>query len=175
VLSEVGRAGTGSSLNRWFFSFIAAEFLLISIVGFAPNSIAIITGAKTNPAPIIHVHAALMFGWMIGFLAQAYFISVGNVRQHIRAGRFLFAVGLTMLLTFIYFSFFWEGEGFGRIQIPMTIERLGLFGLFLGLAFYNRTRSGESHKRFILLATLFGGGLVAAYWLGMIVWQVFLA
>ena len=211
-------------LERWFFTFIAAEFLVVSMIGFAPNSIAILTGDKTNPPPIIHVHAALMFGWMLGFLAQAYLISVGRVRLHIQAGRILFSIGVIILLTFLYFSLFWPGEGFGRINTAMTVDRVGFFSLFLFLAFFYRKRDAQSHKRFILLATLvpldaglnriawlpsfglpwatppwmlialsqlflfdwlrmnrihqatwFGGGLIAVFWLGMILWQVFLA
>ncbi len=224
VLSHTDQRASEDTLGRWFFTFIAAEFLIVSMIGFAPNSIAILTGAKANPPPIIHVHAALMFGWMVGFLAQAYLISVGKVRQHIQAGRILFGIGLTVLLTLIYFSLFWPGEGFGRINTAMTIDRVGFFSLFLFLAFFNRRRDSESHKRYILLATLvpldaglnriawlpsfglawatppwmllalsqlflfdwlrlrrihnatlFGGGLIAVFWLGMIVWLVFFA
>ena len=222
VITGAVPADSKKQFERWFFTFVAAEFLLIVIVGFAPNSLAIIHGTKANPPLIVHTHAALMFSWMFAFLAQACLISAGKVSQHIQAGRVLFWVGLLVALSFVYLSLFRPGDGFGRIQIPMAAERIGLFSLFLTLAFFNRSRDSESHKRFIMLAalvpvdaglnrmpwlptfgigwgtpiwmlillgqlfafdwyrlgrlhkaTVFGGVLVAMFWIGMAIWAAF--
>ena len=145
---------TGGGVERWFFTAIAAEFLVIVVLGFAPTSVDIITGEMTVSSPIVHLHAALMLSWMLAFLTQAYLIAAGRLQQHIRVGRIMFTIGLMIAASFVYFSLFWPGEGFGRINTPMAAERVGLFSLFLLLAFANRRTDSESHKRYILLATL---------------------
>ena len=212
-----GVTHAGSILERCFFTLIAAEFLLITFVSFVPNSLAIIEGTKANPPLLIHGHAALMYSWLIAFLAQAYFVSSGRLKLHVEAGKLFFVLGIGVAISSVYFSLFWPGDGFGKIKIPMAVERIGLFSLFLYMAFVSRGKNSESHKRYIMLATLIpldaalnrmpwlptfglvwatpiwvilllsqlvvydvvrlgtihkataiGGGLISAYWLGMI-------
>ena len=43
---------------------MACVFALCAVTGFAPNSVAIIAGEKTNPPLLIHIHAASMTAWL---------------------------------------------------------------------------------------------------------------
>ena len=102
-LRPVG-ASNSEMLERWFFSVIAGALLLIAIVGFAPNSIAIINGSKTNPEFAVHIHAAAMVSWMLLFFIQANLILKGNKKLHTNVGRALFLLGPIIVLLMVYLA-----------------------------------------------------------------------
>jgi len=148
-------SGSRGATDRWFFAGVAGFFLLVAIVGFAPNSVAILSGTKENPALVVHVHAAAMFSWLVLFLAQASLIGVGNRQLHSQLGRALFVLGpiIVALMIYLAVSRFPGGER-GAIIAAVQTERVILFSSFLIGAAISRGTNDDAHKRFILLATI---------------------
>ena len=157
AVSSLGPVGASDSemLERWFFSVIAGALLLIAIVGFAPNSIAIINGSKTNPEFAVHIHAAAMLSWMLLFFIQANLIRKGNKKLHTNVGRALFLLGPIIVLLMVYLAItrFPGGER-GPLIAAIQIERILLFSSFLTLGALNRKSDPSMHKRLLLLATI---------------------
>jgi len=213
-----------TALDRWFFSVVAGSFLLIAIVGFAPNSAAIINGSMTNPEPLVHLHAAAMFSWLTLFFIQANLIRVGKKGIHARVGQALFVLGPLVVLLMIYLAVTrFPDDGRAPMTAAFQAERIILFSSFLILAAINRKRDASAHKRLLLLATIvpldaalnrmpwlpgfglawstplwmpvllvplcmfdyfqfgrlhkvtaIGGGLIAAFWVTIVVWLILL-
>jgi len=69
---------TESRLDRWFYATMAFVFASAAIIGFTPNSLAILDGTKENPPPLVHVHAmsnSLFAGNGYGTMFHCYGIS----------------------------------------------------------------------------------------------------
>ena len=65
-----------------FFLFMTVLLLATAAVGFAPNSIAILSGARPSPPLIIHIHAACMATWLLLSVTQTLLSAAGHKRFH---------------------------------------------------------------------------------------------
>jgi hypothetical protein len=146
---------TASQLDRWFYTFMAVVFAGAAVVGFTPNSLAILAGTKETPPLIIHFHAMAMSSWLMLLSVQAALVGSGNLHIHRRLG--MVSVGLAPIVIVIMitlaFPLFQGGEhtyGAGVIQI----KRVTLFTAFYAWAFIARKQDTEAHKRLMFLATL---------------------
>lgn len=144
---------SSAGLERWFFSAMAGLLLVIAIVGFAPNSMAILTGRMVNPALIVHVHAALMSAWLLLFLLQAILVGQGSRSMHRYLGRAVFVLAPSILVLMAYMAIS-RFSGGNPLQLPVQTERVVLFGTLLTLAVIERRKDVEAHKRYMLLATI---------------------
>jgi hypothetical protein len=146
---------TQSSLERWFYASMALLFASAAIIGFTPNSIAILAGTKQNPPLLIHIHAVAMSSWLLLLSIQAVLVASGNLRFHKRVGMvsLVLAPIIVVIMISVAFPLFQHDEhtyGRGLIQI----KRITLFSIFYVWAFVSRKRDPEAHKRLMFLATL---------------------
>ena len=145
---------TPSGLDRWFYASMAIMFALTAVIGFTPNSLAILAGTKENPPLIIHFHAAAMSSWLLLLTVQAMLVASGNLAYHKRLGMvsLVLAPVIIAIMFMVAFPLFQGGEhtyGVGVIQI----KRITLFSTFFVLATLARKRNPEAHKRLMFLAT----------------------
>jgi hypothetical protein len=152
---------TSPSAGRYFFTAMSALFLLVAIIGFGPNSVAILGGSKPSPPFIVHLHAAMMSFWLLLLLTQALLKASNNLALHMRLG--LCSLVFAPLLVLVMIAVTWvryhdmSAAGLGAIAsnvLMLQIRAVLLFTIFLVWALRVRTRDGEAHKRLMLLATL---------------------
>ena len=144
-----------SRLDREFYACMAFLFVAAAAVGFAPNSIAILTGAKTIPPLIIHAHALAMASWLILLATQASLVAANKRHIHRRLGMVSVILAPIIVILMISLAFPLPGQGEHAIGISVIqIKRITLFSLFFIWAFVVRKNDSDSHKRLMFLATL---------------------
>ena len=144
-----------------FFLFMGMVAVFAVLGGFAKTFI-IPASTGSFKAPLsVHIHGAFAFSWVILFLIQATLIRLRNYRVHIILGSIgiLIAIGtgITMLPVgmFVVERGLLNGEGDSAYSSIFGIVTSAiLFLSFVFAAIYNR-RKPESHKRWMLLATIF--------------------
>lgn len=146
---------------------MAVLFIVVAVGGFAPRSLAIVTGQMAVPPPIVHVHAAAMSTWLALFLAQTLLMRSGRVAVHRSLGAASFVVAPVVFLTM---SLLVAGISVGVLDsaAPMPLDVRArtfafmafvmaraalLFGLFYVWAIAVRNTDRETHKRMLVLAT----------------------
>jgi hypothetical protein len=164
------------AMDRWIYVFTAASFIVITLVGFIPDSVGKIAAVQAGARPpfplVLHLHAALMGSFLLLLLAQTVLVATGRRDRHMRLGRLamvlapaLVLVGFILVPT-IYHSV-WNAartappetrealrQAVLRLDNIMLLQlRIGLLFpllLFIGL----RARGGNSglHKRMMILA-----------------------
>ncbi len=140
--------------SRSFYFFMAAGFALAAIIGFAPNSIAILAGEKANPPLIIHVHAAAMSAWLALLVAQAGLASQGRIDWHMRAGKAAFILAPIVLILMLLIAL----PAFVSADAPLAVKllqgkRLVFFVGCVGAALWLRRTAPEAHKRLMFVGT----------------------
>ncbi|HEY8519708.1 MAG TPA: hypothetical protein VIN61_06485 [Gammaproteobacteria bacterium] len=171
VVSVPSPRAAVQSAARSIYVFMAVLFIVVAAVGFAPRSIAILTGARPVPPLLIHVHAALMAAWLLLLLAQTCLMAVGRARLHRTLGVASFALAPAMFLAMIaliavnYLGLAAAASAPGA-QMPMLMASRAvaffffvmgraalLFGVFYLWAVLSRRSAPETHKRMMVLAT----------------------
>ncbi len=174
LLSGTPRAGF---IDRWIFVFTAASFIVITLAGFIPDSLAKIAAVEAGERPpfplILHMHAVLMGSFLLLLLAQTTLMATGRCEYHRRLGMaaFLIAPALVVvgfILAATMYHFAWNAaqtappEAREKLQQIVLIRdnitllqlRIGiLFPLFLAIGLRARGRNAGLHKRMIFLAT----------------------
>ena len=134
---------------------MAVLFVATAVIGFGPNSVAILNGTKANPPLIIHLHAAAMASWLALLLAQAALIANGNGRLHRKLG--MVSVVLAPIMVVIMFVLAFplpEGREHVNAIAVIQIKRIMLFSLFFTWALLSRKSDTAAHRRLMFLATL---------------------
>ena len=147
-------AVTATKENRWFYVAMAVLFASTAIVGFAPNSLAILEGTKENPPLLIHVHAAAMSMWLMLLFTQAMLVATGNLHHHMRLGTvsLVLAPNIVIIMILITYSQIQSGSAPAWL-VATQVKRVTLFTLFFVWAMAVRRRDSEAHKRLLFLAT----------------------
>ena len=161
--------------DRHVFVFTAALFVVITLAGFIPSSLAKIQAVQAGqrpPFPVeLHLHAALMGAWLLVLLAQSVLIASGRRAWH----RALGLVGALLLPAIVVSSVLlirvtWQGLWTPAAQaMPpdvlaqtrafvtnlLLLQGRALFGfsLFLAWALWVRRTDPDSHRRLVLLGT----------------------
>jgi hypothetical protein len=165
---------------RRFFLVFSMVLLGIVLTGFAPT---LFLRALTNPLPIpfyLHLHGALVTGWFLLMVLQAWLIRQQNPQLHRKLGYFgalygVVVMGAGLMATFgVVPRALQEGVSFDTDIGDMGIPGLGAgipfllfisrvvwtnimtviaFAALLALAVVFRARP-DYHKRFILLTTV---------------------
>jgi hypothetical protein len=145
---------------------MAVLFIVVAVIGFAPRSLAIVTGTMPVPPAIVHLHAASMAAWLLLFLAQTLLISSGRTVMHasLGAASFVLAPLITLTLATLVVSNA-AGALAGGTAMPVdALARIFAFAVFvMGRAailfpiFYIwavavRKSDPETHKRCMVLA-----------------------
>ncbi len=106
----------------------------------------------------VHVHGAVFTGWMLFYILQCLLAMYGGMKLHRSLGIVggLLASGLVIMGTAIALRQAREGRffPFPDIYSSLTISfgQMALFAFFIYLGLRSR-RDGETHRRFILMAT----------------------
>lgn len=144
----------GREPTRYFYPAMAAIFVLAAVVGFTPNSIAILNGTKHNPPLLIHVHAAAMSVWMLLLLVQSALAGTGMMRLHMTLGlsSLVLAPLVALLIAVIALPAFLAPETPGAVVVLQS-KRLLFFTGCVGAAIWLRRTAPEAHKRLMLIGT----------------------
>lgn len=140
--------------GRYFYSAMAFIFLAAAIIGFTPNSAAILSGAHANPPLLIHVHAAVMVSWLALLCCQATLIPAGRFDIHQRLGQLslILAPAVILLMVLIVIRDLREGPLPAAVAI-IQAKRIAVFGVCVALALVLRKSQSDAHKRLMFLAT----------------------
>ena len=166
----------GRVIDRWIYVYMAASFVVITLIGFIPDSVMKIAAVKAGqraPFPLVlHFHAVLMGSFLLLLLAQTMLAAVGRPDIHRRLGRLamilvpaLVLVGFVLIPT-IYHSVWYPAQSAplpARAELQKLVLRLDnimllqfrigiLFPLFIFLALRARGKNDAFHKRMMILA-----------------------
>jgi len=153
------RAGFRPGKSRYFFVALGVLFIAIAIAGFGPSFYEYFTGAFYFP-PIVHVHGALMIGWLALYATQAGLASRRNLDLHRRLG-----VAATVLAPLLWSSMFvativafkrHEPDGEMSFMTAVLLIQLGLIMLFPVFVTWGllARRRAQWHKRMMTFASL---------------------
>lgn len=143
-----------------FYLYLSCFFLVVALVGFSTTYFVPIARGTLRIPFVVHLHGALMFGWLLLLIAQSMLVRSGRMRLHRRAGWIGAAFVPAILASGFAAGAFatrrdlaatgqsWPFGGFFNIAIEMLV-----FGWLVGAAIANRRRP-ESHKRYLVLATI---------------------
>jgi hypothetical protein len=144
---------------RWFY--VALCFLISSIVAVAfwPGYLGpLLSGTTGAKPPVIHVHAALFFGFLLLFAAQTIFAATGRIDLHRKLGTLGIGYAAAMVVVGVYtaFSAIESAVDAGRLEqaqagLLTPLMDMLVFPIFFGAAIAYR-RSPETHKRLMLVA-----------------------
>lgn len=135
-------------------------FLAIAVTGFSMTFFIPIARGSFRAPPVIHVHAALVFGWLLLLILQATLVQRRDIARHRRFGAAgaLLAVGVVAsgVLVGIHATrrdLANGGDDFVVGQFVNILVEMLLFGALVGMAIAFR-RDSETHKRLLVLATI---------------------
>jgi hypothetical protein len=179
------------AIDRWIYVFMAVWFIVITLVGFIPDSmmkVALIkAGARAPFPPVLHVHAVLMGSFLLVLLAQSWLMATGRRALHMQLGvvgallaAALVVVGFILAPTMYYQV--WGAANFGPPQVREAVAPLVpqlenilllqisagiMFALFITIGLRARARDAGLHKRMIFLAVAvpLGAAIARMHWL----------
>lgn len=146
------------SSERRFFLGMAIALAICTFAGFARTYyLMTYTGAGELPW-LVHLHGMVFTAWVLLFGLQAGLISARRHDVHMVTGGVGIGLAAVMIVLGLYVA---VSRSAPPAAIPLTIEQflifpitsIGLFALFVGLAYANRRRP-DVHKRYMLIATI---------------------
>ncbi len=163
-----GVVATKVATRSGFFLYMSLGFLAIALIGFSPTLFLPLARGTFVVPPVIYVHGALVFAWLIFFISQASLIRVRSVSVHRRLGWFGALLGIAIVISGVAVSLFVTrrdlAAGRGDVVLGEFVGGLFaflIFGSLIAAAIVLR-RNSESHKRLLLLATIW---VLAPAWL----------
>jgi hypothetical protein len=155
-----GVVATKVAPRSGFFLYMSLGFLVIALIAFSTTFFLPLARGTFVAPPVIYVHGALLFAWLIFFIAQASLIRVRNVSVHRRLGWFGALLGIAVVTSGVAVSFYATrrdlAAGGGDVVLGDFVGLLVtflIFGFVIAAAIVLR-RDSESHKRLLLLATI---------------------
>jgi hypothetical protein len=162
-------------VDRWIFVFMAAFFVITTLVGFIPDTVekeAAIHAGQRPPWPIVaHFHAVVMGSWLLLLLWQALLMATGRGAFHKQLGMAAVVVapavvvaGFFMMIGMYHFN--WDllqaappgaaelGRKFLDSLLMAQVQVCVLFGIFVAWALLVRRTDPGLHKRLLILATV---------------------
>jgi hypothetical protein len=151
----------GSFLERHFLAGMAWLFVIVAVAGFAPRSLAIVSGMMPSPPIVVHLHAAVMASWVSLLAVQATLSLTGRMDLHRKWGAASLVVAPLVLIMLIAITVIRQNAAAGTPAGPVVnnillvqIRSIVLFPIFFIWALRTRRTDPEMHKRMMLLATL---------------------
>jgi len=149
-----------SQKRSLFFPFASIGFLAVALVGFSTTFFLPVFRGTFHAPIIIYVHGALLFTWLLLFIAQAQLIRTRRIPLHRQCGWLGAALAVAIVGSGIAVGFHATtrdlaagGGDEARGQFINIILEMLLFGALVAAAVALR-RDRESHKRLLLLATI---------------------
>lgn len=174
----VDRTPLSDVSDRWIFVFMAGFFLVTTLVGFVPTSLAKIAaveaGQRAAFPPILHIHAVLMGSWLTLLLTQTLLMATGRPAIHKKLGVASVILAPAIVLTgFVLVPTMYGQVWTAAREVPpemvsqmqdlvafvgnialLQIRAGVLFALFVALALRARKTDPGTHKRLMILATV---------------------
>lgn len=156
---------------RYFFVAVGALCILMTLVGFAPSFARHFDGERRIP-PIVHLHGAIMMGWLVLYMVQASFAAHGNLGRHRQIGWaaivLAVSVWISMGVATIGALQRFDPDALPFLVKPLLIQlgTMAVFPVFVACAVLARRHAGW-HKRLMTLATfvLVQAALDRMHWL----------
>jgi hypothetical protein len=143
-----------------FYVRMAGVCLAVAVIGFLPTYWIPLFRGTLSVAPIAHVHAALLYGWMILFVWQTSLVAEGRTAHHREVGvagvalsTAVFFAGMGMAINSMKVR---EAAGDGpaaRAFSSVSVTLILMFAALVTLALLN-FRKPEVHKRLMLVAAV---------------------
>ena len=173
---QLSRASRSGVIDRWIYVFTTASFVLVTLLGFVPDSLAKLAAVKAGQRPpfpiILHVHAVLMGSFLLLLLAQAILVATNRTDWHRRLGLAgmvlgpaLVVVGFILVPTMYHWlwSLAQTAPAPARPSIEQTIRFLEtvmlgqlqtgvVFPVLLLIGLVARKGNPDLHKRMMMLA-----------------------
>ncbi|MGE0816806.1 MAG: hypothetical protein AB7O28_20300 [Vicinamibacterales bacterium] len=149
----VGRAD-----EHRFFTGLALAMLGLTVLGFSRTYLLVPQlglPPDTLPfTPLVHLHAAVAFGWCLLFAVQAWLVASGRTRQHRKLG----LLGVALYVALVLLGPFVAINSVARYGAPpdelaflaVSVGNIVAYTSLFGAAFYWRRRP-DVHKRLMVL------------------------
>jgi hypothetical protein len=143
-----------------FYVRMAAMFVGVAVVGFAPTYWVPMLRGTLDVPPFAHVHAVVFYGWTLLFLKQTLLAASGRVARHRELGVAGVALATAMLLVGLGLSVNslrrFEAAGLSESARAFNIVSVSAITLFVALfvAAVLNVRRPDIHKRLMLVATV---------------------
>ena len=128
----------GSFIERHFHAGMAWFFVIVAIAGFAPRSLAIVSGTMRSPPLVVHLHAAVMASWVSLLAVQATLSLAGRMDLHRKSGVASLVVAPFVLIMLIAVTIIRQNAAAGTPAGPIVnnillvqIRSIVLFPTFL--------------------------------------------
>lgn len=90
------------AVDHWIYVFMAASFIVYTLTGFVPDSLAKIAAVEAGQRPSfplsLHAHAVLMGTFLLLLLAQSLLAATGRLQYHRALGIAAFVVGPALVV-----------------------------------------------------------------------------
>jgi hypothetical protein len=143
--------------DRFYLAMAAAAALTV-VAGFAPTYFRPLAAGLFSATPVVHVHAAMFFAWILFFMAQPTLVAIGRPGVHRAIGYAgaVLAAGMVIIGIVVGLAASARGVAAGdadaKAFLMITTTDMLLFAVLVGFAVRSRRRP-QSHKRLMLLAT----------------------
>lgn len=152
-------AATRSGSSRRFFVSYGVLFIIVAVIGFGPSFWDYFQGAYYFP-PIVHLHGALMLGWLLVYLNQTRLASNGDLRLHRMLGLWSITLAAAVWISMCVATVVAlqrhapaEENEFLASVLLIQIGTAVVFPLFVALGILFRADAGW-HRRMMTLAAL---------------------
>lgn len=159
--APAGTKASGVGFERHFHAGMAWLFVIVAITGFAPRSVAIVTGKMAVPPLVVHLHAAVMASWVVLLAIQATLSLRGRMDLHRKWGLASLVVAPLVLTMLIAVTVVRQNDAAGTPGGPIAnnilflqIRSILMFPTFFIWGLLTRRTDPQTHKRMMLLATL---------------------
>jgi hypothetical protein len=149
-----------SAARPRFFYLLSWSFLAIALIGFSTTFFIPLAHGTLNAPPVVLVHGVLLFGWLLFLILQSSLARHRNLTVHKRIGWGGTMLASAIVVSGILVSFHATrrdlangSDDFVLGQLVNGLIEMALFcGLVAGAIWFRR--SGDTHKRLLLLATI---------------------
>ncbi len=155
-MAEINRSSDVSRPKNMLFVVAALTLTLTVFSGFTPTYF---SSSESFP-PLLHLHAALFFGWVLLFLLQVILVAGNHLAAHRQVGVVGAFWALATVLSGFYLAAITIGRDldlidgtFGAVPTVIPLSQICMFSCFVTLAIAN-TKKPDVHKRFMMLAAL---------------------
>ena len=156
---------TAKSKHVWFYAGMGCLAIAFTIAGFAPGLID--TQARLAPlTPVLAIHGAVFFAWLLLFLAQTMLIQAGKIAVHRRLGMSSAILAAAMVVLGYWITIAMARRGYDlsgdlaarsdpAAAIAFPLLDIAMFAsLYVAACLFRRQPA--VHKRLMLLAVVAG-------------------
>ncbi len=167
-----------SLIDRWIYVFMAALLIVVTLLGFVPDSIMKVgmveSGQRLPFPPVLHLHAIAMGSWLLLLLAQTSLMASGRREGHKQLGMIALVLAPAVVVIGIVLAPTMYRQLWGAVHAsPGALDPAGLmdvairgnialiqiqvgivFAITVALALRARKRDFPTHKRLMVLAPI---------------------